>query len=1015
MEMKDIFNNKFTDQVSLTNDFLVPEVSNYLQINETEIEASAKKIIKSARSYNSYNAFEKLMHEYDLSSSEGIVLMCLAEALLRIPDNKTINDLIEDKIPTGQWKEHIKNDNNIFVNISSIAFLMTGKILKQGELKEADIFMSAVKNISKPVLRSVIKQSINILAKQFIFEKDIKRASKLSKKLEDSIYAYSFDMLGEGARTYEDADKYFENYKNAIKVIGDSSSEKKHSISIKLSALHPRYERVKLELLRKELLPKLFELIELAKKFNVDVCFDAEEADRLNVSLFLVEDILNSNLIDNTYSGFGIAVQAYQQRAIFVLEWLDKKLISLNKKMNVRLVKGAYWDTEIKLAQEKGLDNYPVFTKKFITDLSYLKCAHILAASNNIFPQFATHNAFTIAYVQQLFKNKPHEFQKLHGMGDEIYTHFSNEDNFSCRVYAPVGGYNDLLPYLVRRLLENGANTSFIHQLNKKNTDEKTLLQSPLTRLQNIHNNKIVKPENIFQDRKNSIGVDLTEEKNLELFGNLQDIINVQPSSVVNGIDKISSLTEQIISPYDKKKILGHVNYADTNIINEALESLNLYQNEWKNSPLGKRINIVNKFATLLESNYHLLVSCCVKEAGKTIHDSIADIREAIDFCRYYAVEAEKIFEEKNLPGPTGEKNIYKLKARGLTCVISPWNFPIAIFVGQMIASLVCGNVTFIKPAEQTSNLSYVIFKLLLSAGLPSNAAALILGRGETIGPQIFSYKNLQNVVFTGSLETAKIIQKQLYERDDLINLIAETGGLNCLIADSSALTEHVVEDVINSAFNSAGQRCSACRILCIEENVYKKTLSMLKGAVDTLSVSSPEIISTDIGPVIDEEAKDRINHYIKSFIKKYQSKYLNNNDGFFVKPTILEINKIGEVKEEIFGPVLHVLPFNSKNIVELCNQINSLNYGLTIGIHSRIDKVINTVIKNTSVGNTYINRNIVGAVVGSQPFGGHNKSGTGPKAGGPEYLKKFCYEYSISNNVVAMGGNVDLLSSSSD
>ena len=452
------------------------------------------------------------------------------------------------------------------------------------------------------------------------------------------------------------------------------------------------------------------------------------------------------------------------------------------------------------------------------------------------------------------------------------------------------------------------------------------------------------------------------------------------------------------------------MNYADNNIINEALENLNLYQNEWKNSSLGKRINIVNKFATLLESNYHLLVSCCVKEAGKTIHDSIADIGKQLIFVDIMQLRLKKYLRKK-FTRTNWRKNIYKLKARGLTCVISPWNFPIAIFVGQMIASLVCGNVTFIKPAEQTSNLSYVIFKLLLSAGLPSNAAALILGRGETIGPQIFSHKNLQNVVFTGSLETAKIIQKQLYERDDLINLIAETGGLNCLIADSSALTEHVVEDVINSAFNSAGQRCSACRILCIEENVYKKTISMLKGAVDTLSVSSPEIISTDIGPVIDEEAKDKINHYIKSFTKKYQSKYRRNIDGFFVNPTIVEINQISEVKEEIFGPVLHVLSFDSKKIVELCNQINSLNYGLTIGIHSRIDKVINTVIKNTSVGNIYINRNIVGAVVGSQPFGGHNKSGTGPKAGGPEYLKKLCYEYSISNNVVAMGGNVDLLS----
>ena len=1012
--MRDIFTNKFTDQVSFTHDYLVPEISEYLQSNEEEIQGRAKKIIESAKQYNSYNAFEKLMHEYDLSSSEGIVLMCLAEALLRIPDNKTINDLIADKIPSGKWRDHIKNDNNIFVNISSIAFLMTGKILKQNELKETDIFMSVLKNISKPVLRSVIKKSINILAKQFIFEKDIQRASKLSSKLEGSIYAFSFDMLGEGARNYNDANKYFENYKNAITAIGKSSAKKKHSISIKLSALHPRYERGKLDLLRKELLPKLFELIELSKKLNVDICFDAEEADRLNLSLFMVEEVLNSNLVDNNYSGFGIAVQAYQQRSIFVLRWLDSKLKKLNKKMNVRLVKGAYWDTEIKLAQEKGLENYPVFTKKFITDLSYLKCAHILKNSNNIFSQFATHNAFTIAYVQQLFNSKSYEFQKLHGMGDEIYNHFTNTTNFSCRVYAPVGGYNDLLPYLVRRLLENGANTSFIHQLNKKDADLDSLIKSPLLKINKIDYNQINKPENIFIGRKNSLGIDLTEENNIEVFSNLKNIENVKPTSVVNGSDKFTNVKEVIVSPYNRLKILGEVYYADDNVTKEAIAKLTSYSKEWKNTDLDYRIDIVNNFANLLENNYHTLVSCCVKEAGKTIKDSIADIREAIDFCRYYAEEAKIIFKEKHLPGPTGEKNIYQFKGRGLTCVISPWNFPIAIFVGQMIASLVCGNVTIVKPAEQTSNLSYVIFKLLLNAGLPKNAAALILGKGEEICPLIFSNINLQNVVFTGSLETAKVIQKQLHERDDLINFIAETGGLNCLIADSSALTEHIVDDVVNSAFNSAGQRCSACRILCIEENVYEKTLSMLEQAVETLLVSSPEHISTDVGPVIDKEAKNKIINYLNNF-RKNNSEVQVSNEGYFISPTIIEIKNINEVKEEIFGPVLHVLPFNSKNLLELCKQIDSLNYGLTLGIHSRIDRVIDTVIKNTNVGNTYINRNIVGAVVGSQPFGGHHKSGTGPKAGGPEYLKKFCYEYSISNNIVAMGGNIDLLSSVSD
>ena len=1008
--MKDVLNNKFTDQVRFTHEHLTPQIKEYLAIHEYEIKDNAKKIIDSAKQYNSYNAFEKLMQEYDLSSDEGIVLMCLAEALLRIPDSKTINDLIEDKIPSGKWKDHIKNDNSIFVNISSIAFLMTGKILRQGELNETDIFISALKNISKPVLRTIIKQSINLLAKQFIFEKDIHKASKLSSKLKDSIYAYSFDMLGEGARTYADSTKYFENYKNAILTIGKSTSKKQHSISIKLSALHPRYERSKLDLLRKELLPKLFELINLAKSMNVDICFDAEEADRLNLSLFLVEDILNSDLIDSEYTGFGIAVQAYQQRAMFVLHWLSSKLLLLNKKMNVRLVKGAYWDTEIKLAQEKGLINYPVFTKKFITDLSYLRCAHILETSQNIFPQFATHNAFTIAYVQCLFKDKPHEFQKLHGMGDEIYNHFDNNEHFSCRVYAPVGGHNDLLPYLVRRLLENGANTSFIHQLNKKNSTIDDLTQSPLSKIPMIEHNQINKPESIFPNRKNSYGVDLTEEKNITTFSNLQILHDVKAYSIINGIDQITKVKEKIAKPYDLNLKIGEAYFADESVINAAIKSLNGFSQNWKSSSLDERILIVHKFANLLEKNYHNLVSYCVQEAGKTIQDSIADIREAVDFCRYYAEEAKKILQENNLPGPTGEKNIYKLKARGLTCVISPWNFPVAIYVGQMIASLITGNVTLVKPAEQTSGISYFIFKLLLKAGLPKEAAALVLGKGENIGPIVFSTKRLQNVVFTGSLNTAKIIQQQLYQREDLINLIAETGGLNCLIADSSALTEHVVDDVINSAFNSAGQRCSACRILFIEENVYNKTMLMLKGALETLSISSPELISTDVGPVIDVQSREKIERHLSQFNKKFQLA-IDVNQGNFIPPTIIEIENISDVRDEIFGPVLHVLTFKSKNLNELCNQINSLNYGLTLGIHSRIDRVISTLTNNINVGNIYINRNIVGAVVGSQPFGGHNKSGTGPKAGGPEYLKKFCYEYSISNNVVAMGGNVDLLS----
>jgi RHH-type proline utilization regulon transcriptional repressor/proline dehydrogenase/delta 1-pyrroline-5-carboxylate dehydrogenase len=1012
--MEAIFQNKFTNQGTLVKQQLLPDIQLFHNKFHDQIKQGALEIIQSAKNYKSHNAFEKLMYEYDLSSNEGIVLMCLAEALLRIPDTKTINDLIEDKIPRGDWKDHIKNDNNLFVNISSLAFLVTGKIVKRNDLNEKKLFKSLIKNLSEPVLRSAIKKAINILAKQFIFEKDIQRASTLSEKLLNTSYAYSFDMLGEAALTYEDADLYFQNYMNAINVIGNSNSIQQHSISIKLSALHPRYERNKIILLEKELLPKLFELIEKARICKVDVCFDAEESDRLNLSLLLVNKILESNLIDKGYFGFGMAVQAYQQRSMFVLEYLSNKLNTINKKMNIRLVKGAYWDTEIKLAQEQGLPNYPVFTKKFVTDLSYLKCAHILEKSENIFSQFATHNAYTISYVQRLFGNKPHEFQKLHGMGDEIYNHFLDQNDFRCRIYAPVGGYNDLLPYLVRRLLENGANTSFIHQLNKKDVNIENLIQSPLDKIEKLELKEIEIPLNLFTDRKNSLGVDLSEEDNITLYSKLESIENIEAYNIIEGRDVSSQIVSNIGSPYLASKVIGKAFFADTKIVDSALQSLNTYSSIWKNEDINKRIDIINNFSNLLELNKLQLVSACVKEAGKTIPDAIADIREAIDFCRYYGVLAKDLFREVKLPGPTGEKNIYRFKGKGLSIVISPWNFPIAIFTGQLVAALISGNVVLAKPAEQTSYCAYIVFKLLLKAGLPNKAAALLLGRGEEIGPQLFFTKQLKNIIFTGSLETAKNIQKQLAKRTDILNLIAETGGLNCLIADSSALTEHVVQDVINSSFNSAGQRCSACRILCVEEHVYKQTLKMLKGAIDTLEINNPEFLSTDLGPVIDSSSKEKILNHIKNFSKTYQRKHIPE-DGHFISPTIIEISSLREIKEEIFGPVVHIISYKAKNTSQLCEEINELGYGLTLGIHSRIDSTINIIIENVNIGNIYVNRNMVGAVVGVQPFGGHGKSGTGPKAGGPQYLKRLCNEYSVSNNITAMGGNTTLLSSISD
>ena len=601
-------------------------------------------------------------------------------------------------------------------------------------------------------------------------------------------------------------------------------------------------------------------------------------------------------------------------------------------------------------------------------------------------------------------------------MGDEIYSYFDKQPNFRCRVYAPVGGYNDLLPYLVRRLLENGANTSFIHQLKKEGKTKEELIRSPLDKISQIKNIEIPKPMDIFQpNRLNSKGIDLSEEKVIQQYSQENKNYKKKASSIVEGIEHPALNYLPIYKPYSDQELIGEVSFADQETVSKALKSLTAYSSVWKSSNVEKRTKIIEQFADQLELNIHELAYLCAIEAGKTIKDGIADVREAVDFCRYYSFEAREIFKIKTLPGPTGESNELHLRGKGLSVVISPWNFPIAIFVGQLVANLVCGNVTIAKPAEQTSLIAFRVFQILLEAGLPPQAASLVLGKGEEVCPPILQNPLLENVVFTGSLETAKIIQKQLQGQRKIVNLIAETGGLNCLICDSSALTEHVVRDVINSSFNSAGQRCSACRILFIEKNVYDKTIKMLKGAMECLTIGDPTHLSTDLSSVINKEAYDKINTHILNFKNTFQPSMSLPAEGYFVKPTLIEIESLNNVKEEIFGPVLHVISYNSNEIKKLCEDINDLGFGLTLGIHSRIDHIINYVTKKCNIGNIYINRNIVGAVVGVQPFGGQGLSGTGPKAGGPHYLNRLCHEHSISNNTTAMGGNASLLTSISD
>ena len=1011
--MEKIFNNKYLDQKKLVMGEFHSLVSNFSQLNQTKISDVSLKIVKNAIEYKAASQFAKLIHEFSLTSNEGIVLMCLAEALLRIPDSTTINDLIEDKIPIGDWKKYIKNDKDLFVNISSIAFLLTGKIVEEKPDETKSILGKVVKNLSGPLLRNAIKKAINILAKQFVFEKDINSAIKYSDESKHSKYTFSFDMLGESAVTYEDSERYYKQYEDAIIATGKSKHPEKKSISIKLSSLHPRYERNKIELLQKELFPKVRKLTELGRENKVDICFDAEEADRLNLSLFIFKDIIESNLIDEEYHGFGFAVQAYQKRAFFVLDWLNDYLNKVNKKINIRLVKGAYWDTEIKIAQEQGFIDYPVFTKKFATDISYLACAHKLLENDNIFSQFATHNAYSIAYIKTLFENKEFEFQKLHGMGDEIYSYLEQDEKFRCRVYAPVGGYKDLLPYLVRRLLENGANTSFIHQLKSKNLDIDKLIQSPLDKIEKLDYDKIPKPLQIYPDRINSKGLDLSEENIIEKLNSVILKKEIFAFSIVDGKDLKSKDINDIISPQNGK-IIGQKFFADNQIVENAINALKNYSSEWKKFPIEKKSEIFLNFANLIEENINEIIEIGAKESGKSIKNSIAEIREAVDFCRYYSKEAINIFKEQVLHGPTGELNKYKLIGKGLSLVISPWNFPVAIFIGQTVAALITGNVVLTKPAEQSSYAAYYIIKLLLKAGLPKEAIALVLGDGALIANKVLADPKLKNVIFTGSLVTAKIIQSNLQKKESISTFIAETGGLNCMIVDSSALPEHVVKDVVLSGFDSAGQRCSACRILCVEENIYEKIKEILIGAMTTQSIGDPSVLATDIGPVIDKEALTNIKTHISKFDKVYQSKYIEK-EGTFIPPTLIELDKITDLKNEIFGPVVHMIKYKANEIDKLVDDINELGFGLTLGIHSRIDKTINRIVARAEIGNIYINRNMIGAVVGVQPFGGYEKSGTGPKAGGPEYLKRLCHEQSISNNTASMGGNASLLADVED
>ncbi len=980
-------------------------------------------------------ALEAFLQEYDLSSDEGIALMCLAEALLRIPDPATADKLIHDKLTTADWETHLGNSPSIFVNASTWGLMLTGKFIKldSGDIQTAGALINKlVARSSEPAIRLAIKQAMRIMAHQFVMGRNINDALERSQHESNNGYRYSYDMLGEAAITRADADKYIQAYENSIDVIATQTSDntlidEKRSISIKLSALHPRFEYSQHDRVLKELTPIVLQLAEKAKQAGIGMTIDAEESDRLELTLDIFETVFCSAKL-NGWSGLGLAVQAYQKRAMPVLQWLAELSRRQGRRIPLRLVKGAYWDTEIKRAQELGLESYPVFTRKVATDVSYLACARYMLSIPDVFyPQFATHNAHTVASIIEFADaGCRYEFQRLHGMGEALYASIVDEKgmNIPCRVYAPVGSHEELLPYLVRRLLENGANTSFVNRIEDEKVSVEKVIADPVEQLVSLESKphpRIPLPVDLYGEaRKNSLGVNLNDaEALISLAEKLKSVSGKTWSAtpLINGEARDGKAIE-ISSPGNHNKVVGTVVEALDEHVDLALEVAFSAVLDWDETSADKRAGYLDKAADLIENNLAEIIMLCVLEAGKTVADAISEIREAADFCRYYAMLCRQQFAKPQcMQGPTGERNELSLHGRGVFACISPWNFPVAIFTGQVAAALAAGNTVIAKPAGPTPLCAMFITRLLLQAGIPENVLNLIPGNGSQLGEKLSGDNRIAGIAFTGSTETAWHINRRLAQRDGpIVPLIAETGGQNVMIVDSSALLEQVVADVIRSSFNSAGQRCSALRVLFLQEEIATTAIKLLCGAMEELSVGDPVLLSTDVGPVINNAAKEiLVRHADKMSLKgkkHYQVKLDDEtNSGVYYPPGLFEIDKISLLEREVFGPILHVVRYQASNLDKVIQSVNNTRYGLTLGIHSRIDETIDYIKRRVRVGNVYVNRNMIGAVVGVQPFGGESLSGTGPKAGGPHYLQRFSSERTLSVNTAAIGGNASLVS----
>ncbi|WP_370461855.1 trifunctional transcriptional regulator/proline dehydrogenase/L-glutamate gamma-semialdehyde dehydrogenase [Pantoea sp. Nvir] len=958
---------------------------------------------------------QSLLQEFPLSSEEGVALMCLAEALLRIPDKDTRDAIIRDKISNGNWQSHLGRSSSPFVNAATYGLFFTRRFISNDKTNLSHSLNLIIDNFCKPFIRKGFDVAIRLMGEQFVTGENIAEALANARKLEAKGFRYSYDMLGEAAMTASDAKAYLVSYQQAIHAIGKASKGRGiyegPGISIKLSALHPRYSRSQYERVMEELYPLLKSLTLQARSYDIGINIDAEEADRLELSLDLLEKLCFEPELEG-WNGIGFVIQAYMKRCPFVIDWLIDLAQRCHRRLMIRLVKGAYWDSEIKRAQEQGLENYPVYTRKVYTDISYLACARkLLSVPNLIYPQFATHNAHTLATIYQMAGNNyylgQYEFQCLHGMGEPLYQQIVGkvEDgklNRPCRIYAPVGTHETLLAYLVRRLLENGANTSFVNQLADTSLPIDDIVADPVSAVEKLSASegiiglphpKIPLPRDLYGTvRRNSIGINMANEHNLAKLSS--SLLNSATQSWLAQPIIDSELisygeTSSVINPAVLSDIVGQVREASEAEISLALDAAVNAGSIWFAIPPTERAEILDRAAQHMEASMNQLIAILVREAGKTYNNSIAEVREAVDFLRYYASIVRNNFDNATH------------RPLGPVVCISPWNFPLAIFTGQIAAALAVGNSVLAKPAEQTPLIAAQAVQILLDAGIPSGVLQLLPGKGETVGMQLTCDPRVRGVMFTGSTTVATLLHRTLAGRLNPqgcpIPLIAETGGLNAMIIDSSALTEQAVVDILASAFDSAGQRCSALRLLCLQEDVADHILKMLRGAIAEYRMGNPEHLSTDIGPVIDAEAKSNIKFHIQAMLNKgnvvYQAVQENLKDrigwqnGTFIKPTLIELERIRDLEKEIFGPVLHVVRYARDALPQLIEQINATGYGLTLGVHTRINETLAKVIGKAKVGNMYVNRNMVGAVVGVQPFGGEGLSGTGPKAGGPLYL----------------------------